>query len=227
MISESSLGINDDFEKDLNEEKDIDLEEPSSALLLNAIPQQVWTANSAGEINYVNDVICRDFGHSPKTILAQGWTSFVHQDDLLSSIQRWKASLESGKEYTNEFRLLFSDGLYYWHLVIARLVKQKGKPDIWVGTNTNIHTQKMNEARKDEFISIASHELKTPLTTIKGFHQLLLRIAEEGKVKSYLERSSGQLNRLEKLIGDLLDVSKINAGKMLLNSELLDRKSVV
>ncbi|ARS39111.1 hypothetical protein CA265_05255 [Sphingobacteriaceae bacterium GW460-11-11-14-LB5] len=227
MISESSLGINDDFEKDLNEEKDIDLEEPSSALLLNAIPQQVWTANSAGEINYVNDVICRDFGHSPKTILAQGWTSFVHQDDLLSSIQRWKASLESGKEYTNEFRLLFSDGLYYWHLVIARLVKQKGKPDIWVGTNTNIHTQKMNEARKDEFISIASHELKTPLTTIKGFHQLLLRIAEEGKVKSYLERSSGQLNRLEKLIGDLLDVSKINAGKMLLNSELFDFSSML
>ncbi|CAH0309047.1 MULTISPECIES: PAS domain-containing sensor histidine kinase [unclassified Pedobacter] len=202
-----------------NRDSETGLNQPSSTLLLNAIPQQIWTADTSGEINYVNDTVCRDFGQSRETVLAYGWTAFVHKDDLATSINSWKASLESGKEYTNEFRLLFSDGNYYWHLAIARLVRQEGKSDIWVGTNTNIHLQKTSEARKDEFISIASHELKTPLTTSKGFHQLLLRMVGEGKIKTYLERSAGQLTRLEKLIADLLDVSKINAGKMIFDSK--------
>jgi PAS domain S-box-containing protein len=200
----------------------VETEQPSPKLLLNAIPQQVWTANASGQIDYVNEIICRDFGLDAETILNYSWTAFVHPDDLPDSIALWKASVESGHEYTTEFRLLFTDGNYYWHLAIARIVKQKGKPDIWVGTNTNIHSQKINEAKKDEFISIASHELKTPLTTIKGFVQILLRIVEQGKIKNYLERSASQLARLEKLIGDLLDVSKINAGRMVLNPEPFD-----
>ncbi|TBO36404.1 sensor histidine kinase [Pedobacter kyonggii] len=194
--------------------------QPSSALLLNAIPQQVWTANRAGEIDYVNEIVCRDFGHNQETILNLGWTAFVHQDDLAESIGQWKASLESGDEYTVEFRLLFSDGKYYWHLARARMVRQKGKPEIWVGTNTNIQDQKINESRKDEFISIASHELKTPLTSIKGYYQLLLRLVDKDPAKNYLQRTAGQLNRLEKLIQDLLDVSKINAGRMILDLAL-------
>jgi PAS domain S-box-containing protein len=194
--------------------------QPSSALLLNAIPQQIWTANTTGDINYVNEIICRDFGYDQEKILSNGWTSFVHRDDLPESIRRWKASLESGKDYSVEFRLLFSDGQHYWHLSRARIVKQEGEPDIWVGTNTNIHDQKLNESRKDEFISIASHELKTPLTSIKGYHQLLERLVDEGPIKNYLHRTAGQLDRLEKLIQDLLDVSKINAGRMVLDMEL-------
>ena len=205
-----------------NQDNALISDQPSSTLLLNEIPQQVWTANTAGEINYVNDTACMDFGQTRETILAYGWTAFVHKDDLAASIDRWKASLESGQEYTAELRLLFSDGNYYWHLAIARLVSQGNKSAIWIGTNTNIHIIKTSEARKDEFISIASHELKTPLTTSKGFHQLLLRMVEEGKIKTYLERSAGQLNRLEKLIADLLDVSKINAGKMIFDSKIFD-----
>ena len=208
--------------KDTEQSKEIshpEAAQPSATLLLNAISQQVWTANSAGKLDYVNEVICQDFGHKSETILDYGWKAFVHPEDLNYSTSLWNASVDSGQEYSNEFRLLFADGNYYWHLATAKIVAQSGKSNIWVGTNTNIHNQKTNEARKDEFISIASHELKTPLTTIKGFHQLLLRIADEGKIKDYLERSAGQLLRLEKLIGDLLDVSKINAGKMVLNLE--------
>jgi len=202
-----------------NLDSETGLDQATSTLLLNAIPQQIWTADTSGEINYVNDTVCRDFGHAQETILAYGWKAFVHKDDLATSINSWEASLKTGQEYTTEFRLLFSDGNYYWHLAIARLVRQDGKSDIWVGTNTNIHSQKTSEARKDEFISIASHELKTPLTTSKGFHQLLLRMVGEGKIKTYVERSAGQLSRLEKLIADLLDVSKINAGKMVFDSK--------
>ena len=74
-----------------------------------------------------------------------------------------------------------------------------------------------SEARKDEFISMASHELKTPLTSLKGFTNLLQRrLAKEGdkQVLHFLARMEEQLDKLTKLVSDLLDVTKMQAGKL-------------
>lgn len=80
---------------------------------------------------------------------------------------------------------------------------------------TDIEDQKESDKKKDEFISIASHELKTPLTTIKAFFQLAAKeISPDSKPFQLVGNASRQLMRMERLIGDLLDVSKINAGKM-------------
>lgn len=88
---------------------------------------------------------------------------------------------------------------------------------------TDIFDQKQNEKRKDEFISIASHELKTPLTTIKAFFQLATRdIHPELKSYRFIDKASRQLSRMERLIEDLLDVSKINSGKMQYDLEHFD-----
>ncbi|MEJ7560502.1 MAG: ATP-binding protein [Pedobacter sp.] len=77
----------------------------------------------------------------------------------------------------------------------------------------------ISEQKKDEFISIASHELKTPLTSIKAFNQLMQRTKDEGRLNSFIGKSAEQVHRLEMLINDLLDVTKINAGKMIYNIE--------
>ncbi|HVS92344.1 MAG TPA: ATP-binding protein [Mucilaginibacter sp.] len=88
---------------------------------------------------------------------------------------------------------------------------------------TDINDQKENEKKKDEFISIASHELKTPLTTIKAFFQLAVKeMQPEFKTFSLIHRASRQLTRMERLIEDLLDVSKINSGKMQYDLEDFD-----
>lgn len=70
------------------------------------------------------------------------------------------------------------------------------------------------QRQKDEFLSIASHELKTPLTSIKAFNQLMLRATEPSRINDFAKRSAGHVERLERLINDLLDVTKINSGKM-------------
>ncbi|MFD2288034.1 sensor histidine kinase [Pedobacter petrophilus] len=184
--------------------------------LLNAIPQQIWTTDEQGILNNVNDQVSRDLGIENQVIISAGWSIFMHPDDLSHSLANWNESLETGHEYVNEVRLRFADGYYYWHLIRAkRILHNQGY--IWVGSNTNINEQKANESRKDEFISIASHELKTPLTAIKGFTQMLSRQISETKASSFLHRITSQLERLEKLIADLMDVSKINAGKMAFN----------
>ncbi|HEX3767672.1 MAG TPA: response regulator, partial [Puia sp.] len=72
--------------------------------------------------------------------------------------------------------------------------------------------------RKDEFMSIASHELKTPLASMKAYVQLLDRtLAKDEKVKGYLDRTLAHINKLNSLIVDLLDTSRIENGRLKFN----------
>ena len=111
------------------------------------------------------------------------------------------------------------DSQYKWHLGRAIALIEDGQVKLWVGTNTNIELQKNNEQKKDEFLSVASHELKTPLTSIKAFNQLMKRTNDLVKIGTFVKKSEENIQRLERLITDLLDVTKINAGKMIYNMQ--------
>lgn len=85
-----------------------------------------------------------------------------------------------------------------------------------------IEYRKDAERKKDEFISIASHELKTPLTSIKGFLQLLERNIERGNkvaIDHQLNKVQNQVEKLNELVSDLLDLSKIESGELKFNKQ--------
>lgn len=87
---------------------------------------------------------------------------------------------------------------------------------------------KESQKKKDEFIGIASHELKTPLTSIKGYVEMLNVLEQEQPKKQFVEKTLNNVNKLERLVKDLLDVSKIQSGQLKLDikefniDELLD-----
>ena len=88
-----------------------------------------------------------------------------------------------------------------------------------------IESRKKAEILKDDFISIASHELKKPLTSAKAYMQLLAKNIDEGdisKLTQYLNKADLQVTRLHGLISDLLDLSKIETGKLTFNMEHLE-----
>ncbi len=88
-----------------------------------------------------------------------------------------------------------------------------------------IEFRKKAERKKDEFISIASHELKTPLTSVKGYVQLLARSIDKGDiptVKKHLIKAQVQLDKLNDLIAELLDISKIESGKLEFNKKYFE-----
>jgi len=88
-----------------------------------------------------------------------------------------------------------------------------------------IEYRKRAEAKKDEFMSIASHELKTPLTSMKAYLQLLARSVDDANVDTrriYLQRTLTQLDKLHGLVADLLDISKLENGKLQLNKHIFD-----
>jgi PAS domain S-box-containing protein len=210
----SIMVVANDVTEQVNARSLVEESEKRFRFLLNAIPQQVWTAKPDGQLDYVNQVVSNDFNKSIDAIVGYGWQKFIFPDDLPNALKLWKASLETGSEYLVEFRLLMSNGQYLWHLARAVPLIEDGKIKFWLGTNTNIDFQKNNEQKKDEFLSIASHELKTPLTSIKAFNQMMKRTKDVDKLNSFVQKSAEHIFRLEKLINDLLDVTKINAGKM-------------
>lgn len=86
------------------------------------------------------------------------------------------------------------------------------------------------EQRKDDFISMASHELKTPLTSVIGYADLLQKMLEKenrGKESLYLSKMQTQIMKLSKLVADLLDISKIQGNKIVLTQEIVDIDELV
>lgn len=106
----------------------------------------------------------------------------------------------------------------------------KGEPIGIVAINRNITDRIQQEKRKDDFISMASHELKTPVTSLKLYSQLLQRQMQSIAtlpMQTSLSKMDTQINRLIVLINDLLDISKIQIGKLELRNETFSLYQVV
>jgi signal transduction histidine kinase len=97
------------------------------------------------------------------------------------------------------------------------IITDKGRDEISVLFNvfsSLMERIKENQQRKDEFLSIVSHELKTPLTTIKGYLELLNSMEDKQPKRQFVQKGLENVKKLEKLISDLLDVSKIQRGQL-------------
>lgn len=81
--------------------------------------------------------------------------------------------------------------------------------------------------KKDEFIGLASHELKTPLTSIKGYLQILSRMHSDPNSARFLDKTMQQLDKLTGLVNDLLDITKIEAGKLQFKMETFDLRTLI
>ena len=176
--------------------------------ILESIPQIAFTANAEGDIEFVNE-------HWYKYSAAKDQFPLVHPDETPID-NSWKQSLETGNPLDLEIRVKkLQEGRYRYHLLRAIPVKEDDRIVKWVGTFTDIEEQKQSIKKKDEFLTIASHELKTPLTSIKAYVQLLDNLmSNENKTKNYVGRTLLQVNKLDNLINDLLDISKIESGKL-------------
>jgi len=176
--------------------------------ILASIPQVAFTATAAGNIDFVNQ---HWYDYSPS------FEKFprVHPDD--PSIEgEWQKMMNSAAPIELELRIAkLNTTDYRFHLLRVVPVTENNQAVKWVGTFTDIEEQKQVAKRKDEFLSIASHELKTPLTSIKAYVQLLDQmVATDGQTKNFVDRTLLQVNKLDDLINDLLDVSKIENGKL-------------
>jgi two-component system CheB/CheR fusion protein len=196
--------------------------------LADNIPQVVWYSNAKGEIQFFNRYWMDYTGLTIDETKGWGWEKVIHPSDLPENVRVWKHSIETGEPFRFEHRFKRHDGKYRWHLGKAHAMRnEKGEIEMWIGTNADIHEQKNAMEKKDEFIGLASHELKTPLTSVKAYLQLLERSLDNDENKLYVSKANRHIQKLQDLISDLLDVSKIQAGKLELNKTEFDFDSFI
>lgn len=191
----------------------------------------VFITDRNGIIQYVNPAFEEmtgfkseeALGHTPR-IIKSGLQSLKHYKKLWSTIL-------SGKTFRTNVVNRRKDGkLFYADHTITPIKDKSGKVTHFVGIWKDITKQVELNKRKDEFMAMASHELKTPVTTIKGYTEFLQKkLTERNDEKNlyFVSQINRQTDKIIGLINDFFDVSKIEAGKLILQKEKVNLGKLV
>lgn len=195
--------------------------------LSEAMPQIVWTTTPDGIFTYFNERMIEYFGIEKEAFGTANFSAFIHPQDLPKVKKAWSEAVEKKNRFEMEYRAKKKDTEEYFWLLTRAVpdLDENGDISQWIGTSIDINELKMLQAQKDTFLGIASHELKTPLTSIKLYAQVLERtLKKSGDEKSadFAKKMDEQVIKLTSLIGDLLDVTRINSGKIQLNESQFD-----
>lgn len=129
--------------------------------LIEMLPQQIWTADATGHLNYVSPQMAHYFGQPVADLMQRGIRPFVHDEDVAVFDEQWANALANSASYDVDFRLRAGNGHYRWHIGRAVPLKdEKGQVTRWLGTHTDISERKESEL-KIEFLAL--HDALTGL----------------------------------------------------------------
>ncbi len=165
------------------------------------------------------------------TVEQSAYVSVIHPDDLKIRSRAHKEALNNSKLYYEARIIHKNDQSLHWIRTEGKVYfDSNNKPSRMLGTIMDITDTKQLQQQKDDFIGIASHELKTPVTSIKAYAQVVEKIlTKKGNLleAGLMKKMDAQLNRLTNLIGDLLDVTKVSSGKLQYNRTHFDFNEMV
>jgi PAS domain S-box-containing protein len=209
------------------------LEKSESLLrsITTAAPTGLWQSDRNGGITYINETWVNWTGLPCEEQLGYGWLNAIVPEDRDSTSRKFTEALIDKSLYEAEFRIRHVDGSIHWCIADGRPQYSPDGAFIgYIGACVDITEQKLLQQQKDNFIGIASHELKTPVTSLKAYAQVLQKMMiKKGEVHeaTMIGKMDAQLNRLTSLISDLLDVTKINSGRLQFNNRDFDFNELV
>jgi two-component system, chemotaxis family, CheB/CheR fusion protein len=213
------LAIRDITEQKLLEEHLKGNEERLHLLVKNA-SDIITVFDENGLIIYESPAIEPVLGYSPNERIGGNIhnDSIVHPDDRLIKIGLLQKAIKSPTQnISGEFRLRHKNGNYRTIDAIFNNMLDNKKINGIIATYRDVTERKSLEQHKDEFIAIASHELKTPVTSLKAYLQILEEsVAKKNNIQSsdLLIKINKQVDRLGILIKDLLDFTRIEGGNL-------------
>jgi PAS domain S-box-containing protein len=215
--------------RDISDQKKAAEKQGVLAAIVDTSDDTILSKTLNGIITSWNKAAERMFGYTEAEAIGQHISLIIPPDRLNEeTFIIGEVSKGNRVDHFQTLRLAKNGSLIPISLSVSPIVDDKGKVigaskiarDISAAQTSQEEISKLYEqlkelnAKKDEFIGLASHELKTPLTSVNGYLQLLdLQVSEE-KAKVFLHKAQQQLKKLSALVDDLLDVSKIEAGKL-------------
>jgi PAS domain S-box-containing protein len=204
----------DDLEERVIERTaELERERKRTAVILDAAGEGILRTDAKGTIEYMNPAIERLTGFSSEEAIGQNPRLWQSGRTPVSQYQKMWQTITRGGIWQGELVNRRKDGAFYSAaLTIAPVYDIDGQISGFVGVQRDISQQKELERLKDEFVSNVSHELRTPIANVKLYISLLTRGKPE-KYEDYLQTLRREAARLEKLIEDLLDLSRLDLGK--------------
>ena len=230
-------GIGIDITERKRSEEALRLSEERLALALDASSDGLWDWNFATGDVYYSPRYLDMLGYEPGDIELSitGWEKLLHPDDFEEAKRIELDHIERGEPFALEFRLRNKAGDWKWVMSRGKVVEwnEAGRPLRMVGTHVDIDQRKRMENElvkakeaaeaaslaKSEFLANMSHEIRTPLNGIMGMIQLLESGARDEEQRRTCALALQATNRLTRLLSDILDLSRVEAGKMQMRIE--------
>lgn len=149
----------------------------------------------------------------------------IHPDYRQEVADLVESAFNRGTRFDTEYPIIgHRDGKIRWVRGIGEMQHSEGR-DYFTGVLHEITEKKQDEIRKNDFIGMVSHELKTPLTSMKGYIQVLLgRLAklEDDFIMSALEKANAQVTKMTGMINGFLNISRLESGKIHIDRQHFD-----
>lgn len=175
----------------------------------------------------VNPMLCDMLGYSESELLSIKASALVHSEDS-SKLQECEKQTHANENRSAqvELRYCYNEGRIAWARLSLSLVRDaQSQPLYYVAQIQDVTEQHAIDRMKNEFISIVSHEIRTPLTAIQGCLGLLKTGIYDNrpeKAKRMVELALTSSNRLVHLVNDILDIERLDSGKVQLVMEVCD-----
>lgn len=225
------------------------LSERQFATLADSLPQRVFQADAAGLVDYVNQAWVTS-SVDAAALARQPFETLFHPDSTAMLVPIWRDSLATGRPLALRCLLQpVGQSSARWYDVNARpLSDALGRARAWIGTLVDVH-QVVTDARdaeraltlersaraeaeklgqlRDDFLATVSHELRSPLNVISGWSEILRRKGQDNPTAlKAAEVIRSHARQQAALIDDLIDITAVTAGKMVLNLEPVDLAAV-
>ena len=218
--------------------------------LANFLPQLAWVADGKGQISWFNQRWLDYTGGAIEQMRGDGWLQVVHPDHRPGVRRAFARALQDQAPFEGTFPMRSASGAWQWFLTRAiPITDEGGRITRWFGTSTDINEQlevqnRLERAQldlktavraRDQFLSIASHELKTPLTSLQLVAQMAERNLERNperaceppRVRKLVDQTGKSVARLTRLVDDMLDSSRIAMGKLSFKTEYFNLTELV
>ena len=227
----------------VNVRKKIEKNEQRFQGAIAAVQGILWTNSASGEMTGEQLAWASLTGQSYEEYQGFGWANAIHPDDARPTINAWNKAVSTGKNFIFEHRVRLKSG-HWGNFSIRAIPSLNSEGHIleWVGVHTDITEQRQTEnalknailqqkeaiskaetaaqiaedavKAKQQFLSNMSHEIRTPMNSIIGFTNVVLKTDLNIKQKEYINAIKVSGDALLVLINDILDLAKVDAGKM-------------
>ncbi|PMB52543.1 histidine kinase [Fischerella thermalis CCMEE 5201] len=200
-----------------------------SELILNSAGEGIYGLNCHGKITFVNPAAARMLGYGVKELInlfmhevvkhskPDGVRYFLEDNPIYATLQNGTV------QHVTDDIFYRRDGSKFPVEYVSTPIREQKKIVGAVVIFKDITERQIIERMKDEFVSVVSHELRTPLTSIRSALGLLARGSlnnQPEKSQRMLEIAFDNTNRLVRLINDILDIERINSGKVTMHKQI-------